>query len=83
MPNDHDACVGPLDAGTHSSVLFDLPLTFEVPAGWANHADSPGEYVLYAPGGPQPTIDGGPRDWIAIEANVTSMPEGCPAVAGL
>ena len=46
MPNDHDACVGPLDAGTHSSVLFDPPLTFEVPAGWANHADSPGEYVL-------------------------------------
>jgi len=72
-----------LSAGVHSSVLFTWPMTFDTPAGWANHADSAGEYVLLPPGSrPYPSDpEGGPRDWIAFEANVTSVPEGCPATA--
>jgi hypothetical protein len=35
-----------------------------------------GEYILLPPGS-HPT-EGGPRDWIAFEANVTLMPVGCP-----
>jgi hypothetical protein len=82
-PDADDHCAGPLSAGRHASVLFASPMTFDVPAGWANHADSAGEYVLLPPGSrPFPSDPGGgPRDWIAFEANVTLSPEGCAAEA--
>ncbi len=76
-PNAGDACVGPLAAGTHTSVLFAPQITFEVPAGWGNHADSAAEYVLFAPGGKPKASEFGALDWIAFEANVTLTPEGC------
>jgi hypothetical protein len=76
-PNKNDRCAGSLAAGTHSSVLFIPKVTFEVPAGWTDHADSKGEYVLYAPGSKPAATEGGTRDWIAFEAN-TMMPQiGC------
>jgi hypothetical protein len=77
-PNRSDACLGSLRAGKHSSTLFKDRFTFDVPAGWANHADSAGEYVLLPPGSHAAATEGGPRDWIAFEANVTFMPVGCP-----
>jgi hypothetical protein len=76
-PNAYDACLGPLDAGTHRSALFRPQLTYDIPAGWGNHADSPGEYVLFAPGSVPAVEEGGARDWIAFLANVTYNPEGC------
>lgn len=78
-PNVNDACAGLLIAGTYHSVLFQPRLTFEVPAGWADHADSRGEYVLFAPGSKPNASEFGARDWIAFEANVTSTPVGCAA----
>jgi hypothetical protein len=78
-PNTNDACLGPLAAGTQSSVLFAPPITFDIPAGWYNHADSAGEYVLDAPGSYPNASEFGARDWIAFEANVTLTPEGCGA----
>jgi hypothetical protein len=77
--NANDACLGRLAAGTYSSALFNPSITFTVPAGWADHADSLGEYVLYAPGSKPNASEFGARDWIAFEANVTLAPEGCPA----
>jgi hypothetical protein len=67
-----------MGAGKHVSALFGVPLTYEVPAGWSNHADSPGEYVIYAPGSAAAATEGGARDWIAFLVNVTFNPEGCP-----
>jgi hypothetical protein len=79
-PNAGDACVGPLAAGTHTSALFAPQITFVVPAGWSNHADSAGEYVIFAPGSKPNASEFGARDWIAFEANVTLAPVGCPTV---
>jgi hypothetical protein len=75
----NDACLGFFAAGTQSSVLFEPRITFDIPAGWFNHADSPGEYVLFAPGSYPNASEFGARDWIAFEANVTLTPEGCGA----
>jgi hypothetical protein len=78
-PNANDACSGPLAAGTQSSVLFKPRITFDIPAGWWNHADSAGEYVLDAPGSHPNASEFGAVDWIAFEANVTLTPDGCGA----
>ena len=65
-------------AGPQSSSLFEPRITLTVPAGWANHADSHGEYVLLPPGSHPGADEGAARDWIAFEVNVTFNPEGCP-----
>jgi hypothetical protein len=77
--NANDACLGYLAAGTQSSALFAPRITFDIPAGWFNHADSTGEYVLVAPGSFPNASEFGARDWFAFEANVTLTPEGCGA----
>jgi len=75
----NDACLGYFAAGTQSSALFAPKITLDVPAGWFNHADSAGEYVLDAPGSYPNASEFGARDWIAFEANVTLTPDGCGA----
>jgi hypothetical protein len=78
-PNANDACLGPLAAGTQTSVLFAPRITFDIPAGWFNHADSAGEYYLLAPGSHPNASEFGASDAIAFEANVTLTPVGCAA----
>jgi hypothetical protein len=78
-PNLNDACVGLLSARVHRSANFQPGLTYEVPAGWADHADSRGEYYLLAPGSKPNASEFGARDAIAFEANVTFTPAGCDA----
>jgi hypothetical protein len=77
-PNANDACLGPLAAGTQTSVLFAPRITFDIPAGWYNHEDSLGAYVLYPPGSKTPASEGGTRDWIAFLGDVMMPDVGCP-----
>jgi hypothetical protein len=76
-PNAGDRCAGALTPGRHTSVLFRPQITFDIPPGWADHADSDGEYVLYPPGSKQPATEGGTRDWIAFEASVMMPAVSC------
>jgi hypothetical protein len=41
-----DTCLGVVDAGTHLARFLDHPLTYTVPAGWANAADYNHEFAL-------------------------------------
>jgi hypothetical protein len=67
-PNpDGGQCLGPIAAGTYSTVVFGPTITYTVPAGWANYEDLPGNFLLIPPGG----------DFAGIG------PDGLPLQAGL
>ena len=47
----HGACLGPIRGGTYTTVQFQPPITYRVPAGgWYNSEDVPGLFVLIPPG---------------------------------
>ncbi len=70
-------CLGPLDAGTYRSLWFTMPLTYTVPAGWANVADLTGEFVLLPPGEDKAGIDPGTANYIGIYPDVFPMLQDC------
>src|SRR6266550_6198677 len=50
-------CLGPVEAGTYSTVEFRPQITYRVPSGWANYEDLPGNFLLVPPGGNLPGVD--------------------------
>jgi len=39
-------CLGPIVAGTYTTVTFEPPITYTVPDGWTNGEDLPGNFLL-------------------------------------
>jgi hypothetical protein len=47
----HGDCLGPIPVGTYTTVQFQPPITYAVPAGgWFNSEDLPGLFTLIPPG---------------------------------
>jgi hypothetical protein len=70
-PSPHGgSCLGPLEPGTYETVRFVTPITYTVPAGWANFEDLPGNFLLIPPGGSNDGVDAGTSDYIGIYQGV-------------
>ena len=74
---DGGACLGPMTAGTHTSVAFATPTTFVVPDGWVNFEDLRGNLALLPPGGDIGGVDAGTSDALGIAANVAVDTPDC------
>jgi hypothetical protein len=86
-PTPDDNCLGPVDAGSYSSLFFDPflapggswsarygALTYTVPDNWVNLEDWPGSYALEA-GGPGPT----PAVYIIHDVVLSTRADPCVA----
>jgi hypothetical protein len=60
------SCLGPLTAGTYTTLEFQTPLTYTVPDGWANFEDLSGNFLLIPPGGSNDGVDAGTSDYIGV-----------------
>jgi hypothetical protein len=79
-PNPHDGgyCLGPLEAGTtYTTELFRPTLTYEVPEGWGNYEDLPGNFLLLPPSGDLNGVDAGTSDYIGIYTSVAALGLSC------
>jgi hypothetical protein len=54
--DDFSPCAGNLEAGTHSSSVFQPVVTYDVPIGWRNTFDGPDHYIIDTLDMPAPTI---------------------------
>ena len=39
-------CLGPIEAGTYTTVTFEPAITYSVPEGWTNGEDLPGNFLI-------------------------------------
>ncbi len=70
-PNPHGGqCLGPLAAGTYSTVTFRPTISYTVPAGWGNYEDLPGNFLLIPPGGSLAGVDAGTSDYLGIYSSI-------------
>lgn len=70
-PNPHGGqCLGPLAAGSYSTLTFGPTITYTVPAGWGNYEDLPGNVLLIPPGGTMDGVDAGTSDYIGIYSSI-------------
>ncbi len=70
-------CLGPLEAGTYTTRAFETPLTYTVPAGWANYEDLPGNFLLIPPSGSNEGVDAGTSDYIGVSQGVAPLSGEC------
>jgi hypothetical protein len=71
-------CLGPLPAGTYTTVRFQPPITYTVPAGgWSNFEDLPGNFLLVPPGFDLAGVDPGGSEYIGIYASVLAANIDC------
>jgi hypothetical protein len=71
-------CLGPLPVGTYTTVQFQPPITYTVPAGgWSNFEDLPGNFLLVPPGFDLAGVDTGGGDAIGIYASVAAANRDC------
>jgi hypothetical protein len=78
VPNRGGACLGPLPAGTYTTVEFLPRITYTVPAGgWTNWEDLPGFFLLVPPGFDLAGVDAGGSDYIGIYASVVAANTDC------
>ncbi len=84
-------CLGPLEAGTYTTQVFEPMLTYAVPGGWANIEDLPGQVVLLPPGATHAGVDPGTSDYLGIYTSIAAPLKDCssqpdpgvgPGVAG-
>jgi hypothetical protein len=80
------SCLGPLRAGTYRTTVFDPGIRYRVPSGWANYEDTPGNFLLVAPGNTLPGVNAGTSDFIGVYSGVAAVTSRCaeqpdPAVA--
>jgi hypothetical protein len=80
-PNGGGACLGKLVAGTYTTVGFHPQITYQVPAGWSNFEDLPGNFLLIPPRGRLSGVDPGTSDFIGIYAHITAEPPKCSGPA--
>ena len=80
-PNpDGQACLGQIEAGTYDTRLFQPPLEYTVPAGWANYEDTPGNFLLVPPTGSLRGVDAATSDFIGVYTSVLAHANRCPSV---
>ena len=70
-------CLGPLEAGTYTTRAFRTPLTYNVPDGWANYEDLPGNFLLVPPSGSLDGVDAGTSDYIGVYDGVAPFSGDC------
>lgn len=73
-------CLGPIEAGTYATKLFETPVTYTVPAGWANHEDLPGNMLLVPPVSSLDDVDAGEGDYIGLYDGVSAASGTCVEV---
>jgi hypothetical protein len=75
----HGDCLGPIPAGTYTTVQFQPPITYAVPAGgWFNSEDLPGLFTLIPPGSGNGLHDNEPTgDFIIIATSVVAANADC------
>ena len=72
-PNpEGEACLGKLAPGTYTTVVFTPTLTYTVPAGWSNFEDTPGNFLLVAPGYDLAGVNPGTSDYIGVYTRVAA-----------
>ena len=75
----HGECLGPIPDGTYTTVQFQPPIAYAVPAdGWFNSEDLPGLFTLIPPGfsvGPDSNEPTG--DYILIATSVVAANADC------
>lgn len=77
-PNPHGGrCLGLLEAGTYTTELFIPELTYEVPEGWSNLEDLPGNFLLVPPDGTLDGVDLGTSDYIGIYTSIVALEPSC------
>lgn len=72
-------CLGPLEAGTYTTQQFTPAITYEVPEGWANLEDLPGNFLLVPPTGTLEGVDAGTSDYIGIYTSIAALELSCTA----
>jgi len=78
VPNRGGSCLGPLAAGTYTTVEFVPRITYTVPAGgWTNWEDLPGLFLLGPPGFDLAGVDEGGSDYIGIYSSVVAANTDC------
>jgi hypothetical protein len=70
-------CLGPVAAGTYTTVIFQPTLTYTVPDGWQNCEDTPGNFCLIPPGGTLADIDSDVEDFLGVYTQVAANAPGC------
>ena len=70
-------CLGPLAAGTYATRQFATPLTYTVPAGWANYEDLPGNFLLVPPTASLDELDAGTSDYVGVYDGVAVADAEC------
>ncbi len=75
-PDPHGgACLGALDAGTYTTSVFDPAITYEVPDGWFNSEDLPGNFGLHRDVDDQSGVQGG--SYIGIYQDARAAAQSC------
>jgi hypothetical protein len=70
-------CRNTLKAGSYTSVALDPALTYTVPDGWQNLEDTPGDFLLVAPGATADEVAAGTADGISVHASVRATNRMC------
>jgi hypothetical protein len=63
-------CLGPIAAGTYTTVRFIPTLTYAVPDGWSNLEDLDGNFLLIPPGYDHAGVDAGTSDFIGVYTSI-------------
>lgn len=74
---DGGACLGELERGTYTTDVFETPLTYTVPDGWANYEDLPGNVLLLPAGAALGGAGAGTADYIGLYDGVAVASEDC------
>ncbi len=70
-------CLGQLAAGgAYQTEKFVPQLRYDVPPGWANYEDTPGNFLLVPPKGDLPGVNAGTSDYIGVYTSIAA-PDGC------
>jgi hypothetical protein len=79
---DGGRCLNRLAAGTYSTKLFMPTLSYTVPDGWQNFEDTPGNFLLVAPGNSFGGVDAGTSEFIGVYTSVRAdTRENCQATS--
>lgn len=65
-------CLGPLPAGTYTTIGFRPKLTYSVPEGWTNMEDLPGNFLLLPPGSTLGGVNPGTSDYLGVYTSVVA-----------
>jgi hypothetical protein len=65
-----NTCLGDITAGVHQTTTFDPHLTYEVPEGWSNMEDLPGNFLLLPPGSTLAGVNPETSDFLGVYSSV-------------